>query len=75
MNLPLKGLRVLTVEQFGAGPYGSMFLADLEAEVIKLEAPGRSDASRQVGPHELGEADSQYFQTFNLNTSAASHSI
>lgn len=67
MNLPLKGLRVLTVEQFGAGPYGSMFLADLGAEVIKLEAPGRGDASRQVGPHELGEADSQYFQTFNLN--------
>ena len=65
---PLQGLRILTLEQFGAGPYGSMFLADLGAEVIKIEnASTGGDASRQVGPHMLGENDSQYFQTFNLN--------
>ncbi|MFH6786950.1 MULTISPECIES: CaiB/BaiF CoA transferase family protein [Methylobacterium] len=65
---PLAGLRVLTFEQFGAGPYGSMFLADLGAEVIKVEnAATGGDASRQMGPHLLGENDSQYFQTFNLN--------
>ena len=34
---PLEGVRILSVEQFGAGPYGSMFLADLGAEVIKIE--------------------------------------
>lgn len=63
----LDGLRILTFEQFGAGPYGSMFLADLGAEVIKVEngATG-GDASRQMGPHRLGPDDSQYFQTFNL---------
>ena len=65
---PLAGTRVLTLEQFGAGPYGSMFLADLGAEVIKVENPAAGgDASRQVGPHMLGDHDSQYFQTFNLN--------
>ncbi|MGY2046629.1 CaiB/BaiF CoA transferase family protein [Methylobacterium sp. JK268] len=64
----LDGLRVLTFEQFGAGPYGSMFLADLGAEVIKVENPAvGGDASRAMGPHLLGEGDSQYFQTFNLN--------
>ena len=65
---PLAGLRIVTLEQFGAGPYGSMFLADLGAEVIKVENPATGgDASRQVGPHLLGEGDSQYYQTFNLN--------
>jgi crotonobetainyl-CoA:carnitine CoA-transferase CaiB-like acyl-CoA transferase len=65
---PLAGMRVLTLEQFGAGPYGSMFLADLGAEVIKVEnAATRGDAGRHVGPHLLGEDDSQYFQTWGSN--------
>jgi crotonobetainyl-CoA:carnitine CoA-transferase CaiB-like acyl-CoA transferase len=64
---PLDGLRILTVENFGAGPYGTMFLAGLGAEVIKIEnASTGGDASRHVGPHLLGEDDSEYFQTFNL---------
>jgi crotonobetainyl-CoA:carnitine CoA-transferase CaiB-like acyl-CoA transferase len=64
----LDGLRILTFEQFGAGPYGSMFLADLGAEVIKIENGSTGgDASRHMGPHMLGPNDSQYFQTFNLN--------
>jgi crotonobetainyl-CoA:carnitine CoA-transferase CaiB-like acyl-CoA transferase len=63
---PLAGTRILTVEQFGAGPYGSMFLADLGAEVIKIEnAETGGDTARQIGPRFLGEADSEYFQTFN----------
>ena len=65
---PLEGIRVLTFEHFGAGPYGSMFLADLGAEVIKIEnAATGGDAARHVGPHLLGNDDSQYFQTFNMN--------
>lgn len=63
---PLEGIRVLTLEQFGAGPYGTMFLAELGAEVIKIEAPQGGDPSRQVGPHKLGENDSEYFQAWNL---------
>ena len=62
---PLQGIRVLTLEQFGAGPYGTMFLAELGAEVIKVEAP-EGDPSRHVGPHKLGDADSEYFQAWNL---------
>jgi crotonobetainyl-CoA:carnitine CoA-transferase CaiB-like acyl-CoA transferase len=65
---PLEGLRVLALEQFGAGPYGTMFLADLGAEVIKIEN-GRDggDPSRRVGPHLIGGDDSQYFQTWGSN--------
>ncbi len=64
---PLEGIRIVTVEHFGAGPYGTMFLAGLGAEVIKVEnAASGGDVSRRVGPHLLGEDDSEYFQTFNL---------
>ena len=66
-DLPLKGLRILAVEQYGAGPYGSMHLADLGAEVIKIESPPGGDVSRATGPYFLGEGDSLFFQTFNLN--------
>jgi crotonobetainyl-CoA:carnitine CoA-transferase CaiB-like acyl-CoA transferase len=66
--LPLAGLRVLTFENFGAGPFGSMYLADLGAEVIKIENRGQGgDATRSMGPFFLGEHDSQFFQAFNLN--------
>ena len=66
--LPLAGLRVLTFEAFGAGPFGSMYLADLGAEVIKIENRAQGgDATRGMGPYFLGEHDSHFFQTFNLN--------
>jgi crotonobetainyl-CoA:carnitine CoA-transferase CaiB-like acyl-CoA transferase len=65
---PLEGVRILTIEQFGAGPYGSLFLSDLGAEVIKIEnAETNGDTSRHVGPRFLGENDSEYFQTLNTN--------
>ncbi len=68
MSLPLEGLRVLTMEQYGAGPYCSMFMADMGAEVIKVENPSSGgDFARSTGPYFLGENDSQYFQAFNLN--------
>jgi len=66
MHKPLSGLRILTIEQYGAGPYGTQLLASLGAEVIKIENPASGgDSARQAGPHFLGEHDSQYFQTFN----------
>jgi crotonobetainyl-CoA:carnitine CoA-transferase CaiB-like acyl-CoA transferase len=65
---PLEGLRCLTVEQFGAGPYGTMFLADLGAEVIKIENPATGgDPARYGPPPLLGDADSLYFQSWNTN--------
>jgi len=67
LPLPLQGLRILAVEQYGAGPFASMHLADLGAEVIKIESPGGGDVSRATGPHFLGPDDSQFFQTFNRN--------
>lgn len=67
LPLPLEGVRVLSVEQYGAGPFGSLYLADLGAEVVKLEPPRGGDVSRVSGHHMLGEHDSQFFQTFNRN--------
>ncbi|MFZ9872012.1 MAG: CaiB/BaiF CoA transferase family protein [Steroidobacteraceae bacterium] len=68
LALPLAGVRVLTFEAFGAGPFGSMYLADLGAEVIKIENRAQGgDATRGMGPYFLGEHDSHFFQTFNLN--------
>ena len=48
----LEGVRILAVEQYGAGPFGTLFLADLGAEVIKVENKAEGgDVSRVVGPH------------------------
>lgn len=66
-NLPLTGFRVLSAEQYGAAPYGTMFLAQLGAEVIKIEQPGAGDTARAVGPFFLRDNESLFFQTFNLN--------
>ncbi len=65
--LPLAGYRILSAEQYGAGPYGTMFLAQLGAEVIKIEPPKGGDTARAVGPHFLRDGESVYFQAFNLN--------
>jgi succinate--hydroxymethylglutarate CoA-transferase len=66
--LPLAGLRILAVEQYGAGPFGTLYLADLGAEVIKIENhKDGGDVGRQVGPHFFGPGDSHFFQTFNRN--------
>lgn len=72
LHLPLSGYRIVSAEQYGAGPYGTMHLAQLGAEVIKIEPPrvdgrGGGDTARAVGPHFLAEGESLYFQSFNLN--------
>ncbi len=64
---PLAGLRILAVEVYGAGPFGSAHLADLGAEVVKIEQREGGDVSRAVGPYFLGEDDSHFFQSLNRN--------
>jgi crotonobetainyl-CoA:carnitine CoA-transferase CaiB-like acyl-CoA transferase len=64
---PLAGLRILAVEVYGAGPFGTAHLADLGAEVIKIEQREGGDVSRAVGPYFLGEGDSHFFQSLNRN--------
>lgn len=65
MNSPLAGIRILAVEQFGAGPFGTLFFADLGADVIKIEDPASGgDVARSVPPGVVGTS-SLYFETFN----------
>lgn len=64
---PLEGVRVLAIEQFGAGPWATMMLADLGAEIIKIENPATGgDVGRYVTPYASAQ-DSLYFQSFNRN--------
>lgn len=65
-RLPLEGVRVLAVEQYGAGPYGSMLLAELGAEVIKIEHPAGGDVGRSTGP-DAADGDSLFFESLNRN--------
>ncbi|RKJ96496.1 CaiB/BaiF CoA transferase family protein [Alicycliphilus denitrificans] len=65
---PLAGVRIIAVEQYGAGPFGTQHLADLGAEVIKIENPrDGGDVGRAVGPHYFGPGDSHFYQSFNRN--------
>jgi crotonobetainyl-CoA:carnitine CoA-transferase CaiB-like acyl-CoA transferase len=65
MGAPLADVRVLALEQYGAGPWATLHLADLGAEVIKIEDPAHGgDVGRYVPPFQEGE-DSLFFETFN----------
>jgi crotonobetainyl-CoA:carnitine CoA-transferase CaiB-like acyl-CoA transferase len=63
---PLRGVRILAFEIYGAGPYGSQILAELGADVIKIESPSMGgDVSRSTGPFFLGADVSHFFQAFS----------
>jgi formyl-CoA transferase len=64
--LPLAGLRVLDLTQVLAGPYCTMMLGDLGADVVKVERPGEGDGSRRWGPPFEG-GESAYFMQVNRN--------
>jgi len=66
MNGPLSGITVIDQTQALAGPYCSMILGDLGAEVIKLERPGVGDQSRSWGPPFIGD-ESAYYLAVNRN--------
>ena len=62
-----EGVRVLDLSRMLAGPYGSMLLADLGAEVIKIEDPDGGDPMRVMGPPFLPDGESAYFLAINRN--------
>jgi len=62
-----EGVRVLDLSRMLAGPYGSMLLADLGAEVIKIEEPDGGDPMRVMGPPFLPDGESAYFLAINRN--------
>ena len=73
--LPLADVRIIAVEQYGAGPFGSVHLADLGADIIKVEDPRTGgDVGRYVPPYAEGE-DSLFFETFNRNKRSISLDI
>ncbi len=77
MDRPLKSLKVLAVEQYGAGPFGTQHLADLGCEVIKVENRSQGgDYARSLGPHVAPGAepgnDGLFFQALNRNKKSLS---
>ena len=72
---PLEDVRILAIEQYGAGPFGTLHLADMGADIIKIEDPrAKGDVGRYVPPFQEGE-DSLFFETFNRNKRSLSLDI
>jgi CoA:oxalate CoA-transferase len=63
---PLSGIRILEATHVLAGPYCGMLLADLGAEVIKIEMPDKGDIGREFSPHFIGRHNA-YFASLNRN--------
>jgi formyl-CoA transferase len=66
LSRPLAGVRVLDLSRVLAGPYCTMMLGDLGAEVIKVEQPGAGDETRRWGPPFVG-GESAYYLAVNRN--------
>ena len=64
-HLALENIRILDLTRVIAGPYCGAMLADLGADVIKIELPGRGDDARAYGPYVNGE--SLYYGNLNRN--------
>lgn len=62
----LEGIKVLDLSRALAGPYCTMLLGDMGADVIKIERPGKGDDSRAWGPPFI-EGESAYFLSINRN--------
>jgi formyl-CoA transferase len=65
-DAPLAGLRVLDLTRVVSGPFCTMLLGDLGADVVKVEAPGTGDEARRYGPPFQG-GESAYFLSVNRN--------
>src|SRR5436309_3539713 len=66
MGQPLEGLRVVDLTRALAGPYCTMMLGDVGADIIKVEAPGKGDETRTWGPPFVN-GESAYFMSYNRN--------
>jgi crotonobetainyl-CoA:carnitine CoA-transferase CaiB-like acyl-CoA transferase len=66
-TLPLAGIRVLDLSRVLAGPYCAMVLADLGADVLKVERPTGGDETRSWGPPFAADGNSAYFMAANRN--------
>ena len=64
MRPPLDGIKVLDLSRVLAGPYCSMLLGDMGADVVKVERPGQGDDTRAYGPPFLN-GESVYFMSIN----------
>lgn len=75
-NLPLEGLKVVEFGQIAAGPFAGMVLADLGADVVKVERPGTGDGMREWPPISTSDGASPFSENFaSLNRNKRSISI
>ncbi len=66
LNAPLAGIKVVDLTRVMTGPYATMMLGDLGADVIKIERPGKGDDTRHWGPPFV-DGEASYFLSVNRN--------